>query len=70
MKTDVNSVSLNPSKSCFVAGGVDFLMYKHDYETGDLLGEQILNQKLFIIIKIGIAIFTGNLLFLRAKDAC
>ena len=33
------SASLNPSKTCFVAGGEDFKLYKFSYEDGQELGE-------------------------------
>lgn len=36
-KTDLNSCALSPDKSLFVAGGQDFIVYKHDYHTGTLL---------------------------------
>ena len=36
--TDIFSASLHPSKSCFVAGGDDFKLYKFDYEDGKELG--------------------------------
>lgn len=32
--TSIFSASLHPSKSCFVAGGDDFKLYKFDYESG------------------------------------
>ena len=32
------SASLHPSKSCFVAGGEDFKLYKFDFEDGKELG--------------------------------
>jgi len=34
LSTDINSVTLHPSKKSFVAGGQDFLMYKYDYSSG------------------------------------
>ena len=37
--TPIFSASLHPSKSCFVAGGDDFKLYKFDYESGKELGE-------------------------------
>lgn len=37
---DINSASLHPDKSCFVAGGEDFRLFKFDYETGKELGKQ------------------------------
>jgi len=37
--TPIFSASLHPSKSCFVAGGDDFKLYKFDYENGKELGE-------------------------------
>jgi len=39
--TPVFSASLHPSKSCFVAGGDDFKLYKFDYEDGKELGKWI-----------------------------
>ena len=39
--TPVFSASLHPSKSCFVAGGDDFKLYKFDYEDGKELGKLI-----------------------------
>lgn len=38
--TPVFSASLHPSKSCFVAGGDDFKLYKFDYEDGKELGKK------------------------------
>ena len=40
--TPIFSASLHPSKSCFVAGGDDFKLYKFDYEDGKELGKLIL----------------------------
>ena len=37
--TPIFSASLHPSKSCFVAGGDDFKLYKFDYEDGKELGK-------------------------------
>ena len=37
--TDIFSASLHPSKSCFVAGGDDFKLYKFDYTDGKELGK-------------------------------
>lgn len=48
MSTDINSVALHPNKSCFAAGGQDFLMYKYDYNTGLEQG-QIPGRYSFII---------------------
>ena len=42
--TTIFSASLHPSKSCFVAGGDDFKLYKFDYEDGKEIGE---NTELF-----------------------
>ena len=42
--TPIFSASLHPSKSCFVAGGDDFKLYKFDYEDGKEIGE---NTELF-----------------------
>ena len=39
--TPIFSASLHPSKSCFVAGGDDFKLYKFDYEDGKELGKLI-----------------------------
>lgn len=36
--TPIFSASLHPSKSCFVAGGDDFKLYKFDYADGKELG--------------------------------
>lgn len=38
LPTTVNSASLHPDKSIFVAGGDDFKMYKFDYTTGTEIG--------------------------------
>lgn len=40
--TQIFSASLHPSKSCFVAGGDDFKLYKFDYEDGKELGKTII----------------------------
>ena len=37
--TPIFSASLHPSKSCFVAGGDDFKLYKFDYEDGKEIGK-------------------------------
>lgn len=42
--TAIFSASLHPSKSCFVAGGDDFKLYKFDYEDGKELGKAIKRQ--------------------------
>eukprot|EP00731_Ephydatia_muelleri_P029798 Em0021g321a len=34
MPMSMYSASLHPSKSCFVAGGEDFKLYKFDFEDG------------------------------------
>lgn len=39
--TDIFSASLHPTKSCFVAGGDDFKLYKFDYTDGKELGKYI-----------------------------
>ena len=39
LPTPVFSASLHPDKSCFVAGGDDFKLYKFDYSTGKEIGE-------------------------------
>lgn len=38
--TTVNSASLHPDKSIFVAGGDDLKVYKFDYTTGTEIGEK------------------------------
>ena len=51
--TPIFSASLHPSKSCFVAGGDDFKLYKFDYEDGKELGKVIPQHinKLVCLIK-------------------
>ena len=46
--TAIFSASLHPSKSCFVAGGDDFKLYKFDYEDGKELGKAIKRQNNYI----------------------
>lgn len=41
--TIINSASLHPYKSIFVAGGDDFKMYKFDYTTGSEIGKYLIN---------------------------
>lgn len=43
---DIYSASLHPDKSCFVAGGEDFRLFKFDYETGKELGNFIILNSL------------------------
>lgn len=42
LPSTVNSASLHPDKSIFVAGGDDFKMYKFDYTTGTEIGKAFL----------------------------
>lgn len=39
LPTTVNSASLHPDKTIFVAGGDDLKVYKFDYTTGTEIGE-------------------------------
>ena len=39
--TTVNSASLHPDKTIFVAGGDDLKVYKFDYTTGNEIGKRI-----------------------------
>lgn len=38
MKNEVYSASLHRDRKSFVSGGIDFVVYKHDYETGKEIG--------------------------------
>lgn len=46
--TTVNSASLHPEKSIFVAGGDDLKMYKFDYTTGVEIGKILYMDGFFI----------------------
>ena len=50
--TPIFSASLHPSKSCFVAGGDDFKLYKFDYGDGKELGKLICIM--FYVFKISL----------------
>lgn len=41
--TTVNSASLHPDKTIFVAGGDDLKVYKFDYATGTEIGKSPIN---------------------------
>ena len=49
---NIYSASLHPDKSCLVAGGEDFRLFKFDYKTGKELGKSIIHKPPFKLIMI------------------
>lgn len=52
----IYSASLHPDKSCFVAGGEDFRLFKFDYETGKELGKKLFDNR-FVIKLVLVQVF-------------